>query len=61
MELASLVRMGVSNKVIDMDIAKLNELTVKVQPATMNSIAGRNLDSRERDILRAEWVRKALN
>lgn len=61
MELVSLVRMGVSNKVIDMDIAKLNELTVKVQPATMNSITGKNLDSRERDILRAEWVRDALN
>lgn len=58
MELSSLVRMGISNKMIDFDIKKLNELTVMVQPATISASQGREIPPEERDILRAEWVRK---
>ncbi len=61
MELSSLVRMGISNKAIDYDIAKLNELTIRVQPATINASEGKELSSQQRDILRAMWVREALN
>ncbi len=60
MELSSLVRMGISNKAIDYDIAKLNELTIRVQPATINASEGKELSSQQRDILRAMWVREAL-
>lgn len=60
MELASLLRMGVSNKSLDYDIAKLNELTVRVQPATINAAEEKELTSAQRDILRAKWVREAL-
>ena len=60
MELSSLVRMGISNKAIDYDIAKLNELTIRVQPATINAAEGKELTSQQRDVLRAIWVREAL-
>ncbi len=60
MELSSLIRMGISNKAIDYDIAKLNELTIRVQPATINAAEGKELNSQQRDILRAMWVREAL-
>ena len=60
MELASLLRMGISNKMLDFDITKLNELSVKVQPATINALEGKELSPQERDIIRAEWVRKAF-
>jgi protein arginine kinase len=61
MQLSSLVRMGISNKTIDMDITKLNELAVKVQPATINALEGKELTAQQRDILRAQWVREAMN
>lgn len=61
MELSSLIRMGISNKAINYDIAKLNELTIRVQPATINASEGKELSSQQRDILRAMWVREALN
>ncbi|MBP3938860.1 MAG: protein arginine kinase [Clostridia bacterium] len=60
MELSSLLRMGISNNSIDFDIAKLNELTTRVQPATINAAEGKELSSQQRDILRAKWVREAL-
>ncbi len=60
MELSSLLRMGISNKSIDFDITKLNELTTRVQPATINAAEEKELNSQQRDILRAKWVREAL-
>lgn len=60
MELASLLRMGISNKSIDFDITKLNELMIKVQPATINAAEGKDLAPSQRDILRAKWVREAF-
>ncbi len=60
MELSSLIRMGISMKSIDFDIAKLNELTTRVQPATINASEGKELNAGQRDILRAKWVREAL-
>ena len=60
MELASLVRLGVRTGKIDYDIKKLNELSYSVQPATINAHAGKDLTANERDIYRAEAVRKAF-
>lgn len=60
MELSSLIRMGISNKSIDFDITKLNELTTRVQPATINAFEGKELTAQQRDILRAKWVRETL-
>lgn len=60
MELSSLLRMGISTKSIDFDIATLNELTTRVQPATINAAEGKELNSQQRDVLRAKWVREAL-
>ena len=61
MELASLIRLGVRTGKIDFDIKKLNELSYSVQPATINAHAGEDLTSRQRDIYRADAVRKAFN
>lgn len=61
MELASLLRMGISCKLIDFDITKLNELTVRVQPATINANQEQELNPAQRDFLRASWIREALN
>lgn len=60
MELSSLLRMGISTKSIDFDIATLNELTTRVQPATINAAEGKELNSQQRDVLRAKWVREAF-
>ena len=60
MELASLVRMGARAGKIDVDIKKLNEITYSVQPATINAHEGRELTAQQRDIMRADMVRKAF-
>ena len=60
MELSSLVRLGARENKIDFDIKKLNELTYSVQPATMNAREGKDLTAQQRDILRADMVRKAF-
>lgn len=60
MELSSLVRMGIANKLIDFDIAKLNELTVKIQPATINAFNGSELTAPQRDIIRANLTRESF-
>lgn len=60
MELSSLVRLGARENKIDIDIKKLNELTYSVQPATMNAREGKDLTAQQRDILRADMVRKAF-
>lgn len=60
MELASLVRLGVRTGKIDYDIKKLNELSYNVQPATINAQTGKDLSARQRDVYRADAVRKAF-
>ncbi|TDT51249.1 protein arginine kinase [Fonticella tunisiensis] len=62
LNLLSKVRMGIEMGIIkDIDINKINELIVKVQPATLQIIEGRELDSRTRDITRAKIVRKSIS
>ena len=52
--------MGARAGKIDVDIKKLNEITYSVQPATINAHEGRELTAQQRDIMRADMVRKAF-
>ncbi len=58
MELSSLIRLGARNNIFDFDIKKLNELTYSVQPATINAGENKDLTTSQRDIIRADRVRK---
>ena len=60
MQLASRVRMGAVGGLLSVDPKQLNELMVSLQPASLNAQAGKTLDARERDILRAKIVREGL-
>lgn len=61
MRLSSEVRFGVTAGMLSgIDLADLNALTASVQPATLSAKAGKALSAEERDVLRAETVRKAL-
>jgi protein arginine kinase len=60
MELVSLVRLGAARGILDVNIAKINELIVNMQPATV-SAANENADTAPaRDKIRADAVREAL-
>jgi len=58
----SLLRLGVALKLIDnIDTRILNELLVLIQPAHLQKLQGRDLNSHDRDILRVKLIRKRLN
>ncbi|RKJ39425.1 protein arginine kinase [Acutalibacter sp. 1XD8-33] len=60
-ELLSLVRLGIAQGLLaDVDLGTMNALSVKVQPATLMTSAGRKLSEGERDQLRAKLLREAL-
>lgn len=61
MELASLVRLGAAQGLLEQDIEKLGELMIDMQPATINAREGIDLDSARRDEIRAKTVRESLN
>lgn len=61
MQLASLVRLGAAQGLLDISLEKLGELMVDMQPATINAREGKNLEPSQRDELRAKAVREALN
>lgn len=61
MELISNVRLGITMKIIDARLEAVNELINEVQPSTLVAAAGRNLDTRQRDELRARIVREKLS
>lgn len=60
MQLASLVRLGAAQGILDVSVEKLSELMVDMQPATINAREGKNLEPAQRDELRASVVREAL-
>lgn len=61
-KLLSDVRLGVSMGIIkDIGILTLNELLVLAQPATLQKIAGKQLEQGERDVKRAEFIRLKLS
>lgn len=59
--LISLVRLGVSEGLVEeTDLETVNRLMTQMQPATLNADFSVQYGSSQRDILRAEQVRKAL-
>ena len=60
-KLISNVRFGIAEKLLSgITLEDIHTLTVAVQPATMAAAHGSNLSTGQRDILRADEVRKAL-
>lgn len=60
MENLSLVRFGSVAGKINVPIETVNELMISMQPATINVMAGKRLEERERDMVRAKTVREKL-
>jgi protein arginine kinase len=61
LSLLSKVRMGIELGIInDIDIKKLDNLFINVQPATIQLQNGREMDNRGRDIARAKLIRETL-
>ena len=60
LDLFSWVRLGTVYGIIQADIGKINELTEKLQAATLACANGETLSGNERDEIRAKTVRDAL-
>ena len=61
MHLLSSVRMGISLGMIDdLEIPIVNELFIQTQPAHLQKLCGEELDSGERNIARATYLRERL-
>lgn len=61
MESLSLVRLGVTSQLIgDLEIHHVNELFLFTQPGHLQKVEGNELDSKERDVVRATQVREYL-
>jgi protein arginine kinase len=59
MSLLSLVRLGVSSKKLEtLSTDSIDKLIVEVQPASIMTRSGDDLSPRDRDIKRAEMIRK---
>lgn len=61
MNLISLVRLGAVSKMLNVDVNKIEELMIHMQPATISLTVDRPLDKIERDKLRAEIVRRSIS
>jgi protein arginine kinase len=61
MNLISSLRLGVETGLItDISRQALNQLMILVQPAHLQKVAGKELQSDERDVFRANFVRDYL-
>jgi protein arginine kinase len=61
MNLLSAVRLGHAMKVIDfLDVALINDMLLLSQPAHLQKFYGREMDSNQRDFVRAQMVREKL-
>jgi protein arginine kinase len=62
MHLLSSVRMGINLGLIEeIEISTVNQLFINTQPAHLQKISGRELDSAERNVERARYLRQHLN
>ncbi len=60
-DLLSIVRLGVNLKIIsNLDIKTINELFIITQPAHLQKLEGKELNPQERDVKRAEIIKKKL-
>jgi len=61
MDLLSSVRLGVNLGILpDVEISTVNELFILTQPAHLQRLEKRDLDPKERDAMRAEFIRRQL-
>lgn len=61
MNLLSALRLGVSLKIMDkISLKKINELLIVTQPAHLQKYYGQEMDSAERDMVRANLVRERI-
>ena len=61
MEHLSSIRLGVNMELIDApDIKTINDLLLHIQPAHLQKLAGTTLNAAERDLARAQYLRKRL-
>jgi protein arginine kinase len=61
-ELLSMVRLGVDVGILrELDPKTLNELFIMIQPAHLQKIEGKKLNTMERDTRRAQLIREKLN
>ena len=62
MHLLSSVRMGINLGLISqLETSKLNQMFIQIQPAHLQKLAGIELDSGDRDIQRARYLREKLS
>jgi protein arginine kinase len=59
-DLISNVSFGVYCGMVGIDINSLNDLIVKIQPAHIQKIGNRTMESTERDIIRAKMIKDTL-
>jgi protein arginine kinase len=58
----SSIRLGVNMKILDgIPLTVVNELFLNTQPAHLQKIQGKELTSSERDVVRADYIRRALS
>ena len=62
LDLLSAVRLGVNLKMINnLDIGRVNALFILTQPAHLQKLSGAELDTTDRNIERAQYLRRHLN
>lgn len=59
-DLISLVRLGASSGIINVDNATLSRLLIEMQPATINANADKAYTAAQRDVIRASAIKQAL-
>ena len=59
-DLLSLVRLGAALGLLDVPLEKLDRLLTEIQPATINVAAGQPCAPAQRDVIRAQKVKDAL-
>jgi len=61
LSLISAVRLGVGTEILgNVPMKTLNELLVYIQPAHLQMLEGRSMDALERDVARADYIRRTL-
>ncbi|MEG1609253.1 MAG: ATP--guanido phosphotransferase, partial [Clostridia bacterium] len=60
MKTLAMVKLGVCLGYVNVDIEKLNQLIVMSQPAMLCNLAGKRLNSNERDVTRMALIKKIL-
>ncbi len=60
LDLISNVKLGIYLKILSISTNKLNDLMIKIQPAHVQELEGREMNAVERDIERARMIKEAI-